>query len=55
VVTNEQLYIMITIPMLSNAVVTLLGIVFLEIRSDARERQSNEVRERRRIERLRRG
>jgi hypothetical protein len=42
VVTNEQLYILISVPMLSNAVVTLLGIVFLEMRSNTRDWQRAE-------------
>ncbi len=41
-VTNEQLYLIITIPMLSNAVVILLGIVFLEMRSNTRDRRRAE-------------
>ncbi len=45
-VTNERLYLLIMIPMLSSAVVTLLGIVFLEVRSNARERRSYEARNR---------
>jgi len=53
-VTNEQLYIMISIPILSNAVLTLLGLGVLEMRSNARERHFNEARNRRRIEQLRR-
>ena len=51
--TNEKLYLLISIQMLSSAVVTLLGIVFLEVRSNARERHSYEARDRRRAERRR--
>ena len=40
--TNEQIYLIITIPMLSNAVMTLLGIVFLEMRSNTRDRRRAE-------------
>jgi hypothetical protein len=46
-VTNEQLYLAIMIPMLFNAMVTLIGIVFLEVRSNAREKHSYEARRRR--------
>ena len=45
-VTNEKLYLLISIQMLSSAVVTLLGIVFFEVRSNARERRSYEARNR---------
>lgn len=38
-VTNEQLWIMIGIPMLSNAVLTGLGIAFLKRRFDASDRR----------------
>jgi len=39
-VTNEQLYLIVTIPMLSNAAVALLGVTFLEMRSGARDKRS---------------
>jgi hypothetical protein len=38
-VTNEQLYIIVGIPMLSNAVVTGLGIAFLKTRFDASDKR----------------
>ena len=44
--TNEKLYLLISIQMLSSAVVTLLGIVFFEVRSNARETRSYEARNR---------
>ena len=40
-VTNEQVYLLTMISMLSNAIVTLIGFVFLEVSSNARERRSN--------------
>jgi hypothetical protein len=42
-VTNEQLYLMIGIPMLSNAVVTGLGIAFLKTRFDASDRRFDDI------------
>jgi hypothetical protein len=42
-VTNEQLYLLIGIPMLSNAVVTGLGIAFLKTRFDASDRRFDDI------------
>jgi hypothetical protein len=50
-VTNEQLYVMISIPIAWNALLFALGIAFLEIRSDAREKRYAKTRDRRRAER----
>jgi hypothetical protein len=42
-VTNEQLYILIGLPMLSNAVVTGLGIAFLKTRFDASDKRFDDM------------
>jgi hypothetical protein len=41
--TNEQLYILIGLPMLSNAVVTGLGIAFLKTRFDASDKRFDDM------------
>ena len=42
-VTNEQLCILVGIPMLSNAVVTGLGIAFLKTKFDASDKRFNDM------------
>jgi hypothetical protein len=45
-VTNEQLYILVGIPMLSNAVVTGLGIAFLKTKFDASDKRFADMSDR---------
>ncbi len=49
-VTYEQVYLMISIPVLWNALLFALGIAFIEWRSAARERGRKDARNRRRVE-----
>jgi hypothetical protein len=49
-VTNVQLFLMISIPITWNALLFALGIAFLEIRSDAREKRYAKARDRRHAE-----
>jgi hypothetical protein len=51
-VTNEQLFLMVSIPVLWNALLWALGFAFLERRSAAREKRYNDDRNRRRAELL---
>ena len=44
-VTNEQLCILVGIPMLSNAVVTGLGIAFLKTKFDASDKRFADMRD----------
>jgi hypothetical protein len=50
VVTNEQLYLIVSIPMLSNALLWALGFAFLERQSAARDKRYEDSRNRRRAE-----
>ena len=47
-VTNEQLYVMISIPIAWNALLFALGIAFLDNRSHVREKRLAKARDRRR-------
>ena len=49
-VTNEQLYLIVTIPMLCNVLSWAIGLAFLERRSDAREKRFKDAQNRRRSE-----
>jgi len=49
-VTNEQVYLMISIPVLWNALLWSLGFAFIERRSAARDKRFADGRSRRRAE-----